>query len=71
MNQLKEQVGGQQQENARVRKNYWHPVGLTALMYLKEALHHECYEDCHSAVEIAREFGAQEWEIKNILNGNV
>ena len=68
MNQLKTRVYGRQQENTRAKKNYWHPIGLTALVYLKEALRNERYEDCQVAVETALEFGAQEWEIKNILN---
>lgn len=44
-----------------------HPVKMTALIYLREALLNEVYEDCPLAIEIAREFGAQEFEIQNLL----
>ena len=44
-----------------------HPVKMTALIYLREALLNEAYEDCPAAIEIAKEFGAQEFEIQNLL----
>ena len=44
-----------------------HPVKMTALIYLREALLNEAYEDCPVAIEIAKEFGAQEFEIQNLL----
>ncbi len=44
-----------------------HPVKLTALLFLREALMAERYEDCAEAIEIAREFGAQQFEIQNLL----
>ena len=44
-----------------------HPVKTTALLYLREALLNEVYEDCAFAIQIAKEFGAQEFEIKNLL----
>ena len=43
------------------------PVKLTALIYLKEALLGERYEDCAEFVVIAREFGALPVEIRNVL----
>ncbi len=43
------------------------PVKLTALLYLKEALLAERYEECAEFVSTAREFGAQEREIQSIL----
>ena len=49
------------------RRTSRHPVKLTALYCLKEALLDEQYEDCAPAIEIALEFGAQEFEIKNLL----
>ena len=48
----------------RVRKN---PVKLTALLYLKEALQKERYEHCAQFVQVAKEFGAQEREIEELL----
>lgn len=43
------------------------PVKLTALLYLKDALLKEKYEDCAEFVAIAREFGAIPAEIRNVL----
>ncbi len=48
----------------KVKKN---PVKLTALLYLREALKKERYEDCAQFVQVAREFGAQEREIVELL----
>lgn len=44
-----------------------HPVKLTALLYLKEALIAEQYESCAGFIRIAREFGANAQEIQSIL----
>ena len=44
-----------------------HPVKVTALHYLREALLNEVYEECPGAIEIAKEFGAQDFEIQNLL----
>lgn len=44
-----------------------HPVKVTALFYLREALLNEVYEECPLAIEIAKEFGAEEFEIQNLL----
>ena len=43
------------------------PVKLTALWYLKEALLEEKYEDCKTFIQIAKEFGAWDFEIKALL----
>lgn len=43
------------------------PVKVTALLYLKEYLLKERYEECAEIVEIAREFGALPVEIRNVL----
>ena len=40
---------------------------MTALLYLKEALLNEVYENCALAIEIAKEFGAEDFEIQNLL----
>ena len=48
----------------RVRKN---PVKLTALLYLREALRAERYEECAQFVRVAKEFGAQEREVDELL----
>ena len=43
------------------------PVKLTALLYLKEALLQERYEECSEMIAIAQEFGAFPSEIQNLL----
>ena len=43
------------------------PVRLTALLYLKEALLKECYEECRAIIAVAYEFGATENEIHGLL----
>ena len=48
----------------RVRKD---PVKLTALLYLREALQAQRYEECAQFIATAREFGAQEREIEELL----
>ena len=44
-----------------------HPVRLTALLTLREALRKEKYEDCREVIAIAKEFGAGDWEIYYLL----
>ena len=48
----------------RVRRD---PVKLTALLYLKEALRKERYEECAGFIRIAKEFGAQDREVEELL----
>lgn len=43
------------------------PVRLTALLYLREALQLERYEDCKDIIAIAYEFGATENDIHFLL----
>lgn len=51
----------------RVVNDKSHPVKLTALLYLKQALQKEQYEMCSDLIAIAKEFGAKEVEIENLL----
>lgn len=44
-----------------------HPVKLTALLYLKEALLKEQYENCKELIAVAEEFGALPYEIQDLL----
>ena len=44
-----------------------HPVKLTALLYLKETLVKQKYEICPELIAIAREFGAADFEIQDLL----
>ena len=50
----------------RTRRSY-HPVKLTALLYLKEALIREQYEKCAGIISVANEFGALPFEIQDLL----
>lgn len=43
------------------------PVKLTALLYLKEALLRQRYEECPLFIRVAGEFGASEQEIAQLL----
>ena len=44
-----------------------HPVRLTALLYLKEALLKEQYEICAEVIALAQEFGATASEVQGLL----
>ncbi len=48
-------------------KRVKHPVKLTALWYLKEALLEEAFEDCPVFIRIAYEFGAKDAEVESLL----
>ena len=52
---------------ARYRRRSRDPVKLTALIYLREALIAERYEDCTDFIAIAKEFGAYDAEIRALL----
>ncbi len=43
------------------------PVALTALLYLKEALVEERYEECAGIIRLALEFGAGEARVGYLL----
>ena len=49
------------------RTRSYHPVKLTALWYLKEALIREQYEKCEDYIAVAKEFGAQPFEVQDLL----
>lgn len=51
----------------RRRRVAKHPVKLTALLYLKEALLRENYEICPELIATAKEFGAVDFEIQDLL----
>jgi len=52
---------------SRRRRRVRNPIKLTALVYLREALNQERYEECPEIIRIAKEFGAQNDEIKLLL----
>jgi len=54
-------------EITKISQKTGHPIKITALSYLTEALSQERYEELHGIIEVAKEFGATQWEIKNIL----
>lgn len=43
------------------------PIKLTALLYLREALRNERYEECALIIQIAQEFGATKKEVQWLL----
>ncbi len=43
------------------------PVKLTALLYLREALLAERYEECPLFIRVAKQFGAVNREIEDLL----
>ena len=43
------------------------PVKLTALLYLREALLAQRFEECAQFIAIAKEFGAIDWEVEELL----
>jgi len=51
----------------RYRRRSRDPVKLTALIYLREALIAERYENCAEFIAIAKEFGALDEEIRVLL----
>jgi len=53
--------------NTRYRRRSRNPVKLTALIYLREALIEERYENCPEFIAIAKEFGALDEEIRVLL----
>ncbi len=53
-------------ENKRTKSSS-HPLKVTALWYLKEALVREQYEKCSEIVALAKEFGAAEYEVGDLL----
>ena len=53
-------------EGKRTRKSS-HPLKITALWYLKEALVREKYEKCAEIVALAKEFGAADFEVDDLL----
>lgn len=52
---------------APVKVRFHHPVLLTAMVYLRDALVAERYEECAGLIEIAKEFGANTWDLHSIL----
>jgi len=44
-----------------------HPIKLTALLYLKEALLKQRYELCPEIIAVAKEYGAVDFEVSDLL----
>lgn len=49
------------------KSSFQHPVKLTALLYLQDALIAEEFESCKMIIQIAYEFGALDHEIEALL----
>lgn len=58
------QNAGEPRRRARTVKS---PLKLTALLYLKEALLKERYEHCPEIIAAAKEFGAEAYEVQDLL----
>ena len=56
-----------QEKKIRVNGGTKHPLKLTALLYLREALLQEAFEDYPLFIQIAYEFGARDSEIESLL----
>ena len=56
------------QENDQMDIHEDHYMKIEALNYLKKNLINEDYANCFYTIEIARKFGAQRWEINEIIN---
>jgi hypothetical protein len=54
-------------QTARATVRVKHPIVLTALLYLREALVREEYEKCRELIAIAEEFGASERDVNYLL----
>jgi len=46
-----------------------HPVKMTALLYLREVLQKQQFDECDDIICIARAFGAQDQDIDEIIEG--
>ena len=49
------------------KRRIGHPLRLTALLALREALVQERYEECREIIVIAKEFGARDSQIYYLL----
>ncbi|MBN1586709.1 MAG: hypothetical protein JW937_04690 [Candidatus Omnitrophica bacterium] len=54
-------------QNTPVRYVKKNPLKLTALLYLREALLWEEYEQCPELIGLACELGAQDFEVRDLL----
>jgi len=56
------------QEDNQMDTHKDHYMKIEALNYLKKNLINKDYANCNYTILIARKFGAQHWEIDNIVN---
>ena len=56
------------QEDDQMDTHEDHYMKIEALNYLKKNLINEDYANCTYTIQIARKFGAQRWEIDEIIN---
>ena len=60
-------VQEQKRYQGRPRRRPRHPLRLTALLYLREALQQENYEECAFMIRTAMDFGAMRYEIEALV----
>ena len=56
------------QEDNQMDTHKDHYMKIEALNYLKKNLINEDYANCYYTIQIALKYGAQQWEIDNIVN---
>ena len=62
---MKSNINQKNRINRRYSEN--RSLKITALLYLKQALNQEKYEDCADLVKQAKEFGAHKDEVRRII----
>ncbi|MBP9854566.1 MAG: hypothetical protein KBD53_06845 [Candidatus Omnitrophica bacterium] len=59
-----------EQENKQTNSQE-HLLKVTALLYLKEALYKEKYEECLELITVAKRYGVEQEEIQKIISRHV
>ncbi len=59
-----------EQENKKTNSQE-HLLKVTALLYLKEALYKEKYEECLELITVAKRYGVEQEEIQKIISRHV
>lgn len=60
--------GDKTNRNLNSRENL---LKVTALLYLKEALYKEKYEECPELIEVAKRYGVEQEEIQKVISRHV
>ena len=62
---MKENIVFKNEENNPVARD--EVLKVTSLLYIKEALFNEEYEDCRELIRIAKRFGARQGDIRRVI----